>query len=156
MGILFSLIVSLTMLMVAVSVYEKAKRVATEKPVPAKVTKVWTEHGRSGRRFYYAHLIFDRKQNDGTVVHCDVPTVSLGPQPATVGGSLTIYPSNTGCWDPDVICESCDTPYPYPSLRGALAIASISGLVLVFLSWRVTHDIRRDASRPKRGEQPAV
>jgi hypothetical protein len=146
-GILFSLIVSLTMLMVAVSVYKKAKRVASETPVPAKVTKVWTEHGRSGRRFYYAHLIFDRKQNDGTLVHCDVPTVSLGPQPATVGGSLTIYPSNTGCWDPDVICESCDTPYPYPSLRGALVIASISGLVLVFLSWRVMRDIRRDASR---------
>jgi hypothetical protein len=130
--------------MFAASVHEKANRVATETPVTATVVKVWTERAPKGTRLlYYAHLIFDRKQSDGEVVHCDVPKVGLGPQPATVGGAVTIYPRNTSCWEPDVICENCDAPYPYMSLRGMLIVASMSGLICLFLTLRVLRDIRR-------------
>src|SRR5580692_3256881 len=99
-------------------VHEKVKRLATATPVIATVAKAWSEQGKSkgGRPVYYAQLIFDRKQNDGDIVHCDVPRVGLGQQPTTVGATIKVAPRATTCWEPDVICETCVAPSDYLTL----------------------------------------
>lgn len=142
-----SLVVSLMMLMFAASGYEKAKRVATEAPVSATVANVWSTRTKGGGQVFFAHLIFDRKLSDGEVVHCDVPKVSLGLQPAKAGGSITIYPRATSCWEPDVLCENCDSPYSNMPVRAILLVASISGLIFLFVAWRLLRDIRREGNR---------
>ena len=127
----------------AVGVHEKAKRLATETPVTATVAKVWSERGKSkgGGLVYHAQLIFDRKQSDGEIVHCDVPRVDLGVHPATVGATIKVAPRATTCWEPDVICETCAAPSGYLTLS-LLILAAVSGLICSFLIWNTVRDIQ--------------
>lgn len=134
------------LLLFAVSAHEKEVRVAAEAPVTATVASAWSESIKGGRN-YFAHLIFDRKQTDGEVVHCDVPKVRLGLQPANTGGTITIYPRATSCWEPDVLCESCASPYSNIPVRELLLVASTLGLIFLFLTWRFLRDIRRERIR---------
>jgi hypothetical protein len=147
MVITMTFFVSLGCLMGAAGVYGTAKRLATETPVPATVTKVWSERGpQKGRELvYHAQLVFDRKQNDGEIVHCDVPRVDLGIQPATVGATIKVAPRATSCWEPDVICETCVAPSGYLAL-GMLIIAAVSGLICLFLTLSTVREAKYRAA----------
>ncbi|SRR5579871_4493566 len=118
---------SVLCLIAALVVQQTAQRLATETPVPAKVVKVWTQRIGKGGPVYFAHLIFDRRQGDGTAVHCDVPQVRIGP-PTTVGATITVAPRTTTCWEPDVICERCVQP-SNAIAWGLLVAAVASGLI---------------------------
>jgi hypothetical protein len=141
MVIAMTLCVSLACLTGAAVVFVTAKRLATETPVMATVAKVWSQRGAKGRDLvYHAQLIFDRKQNDGEVVHCDVPRVNLGIKPATVGATIKVAPRATSCWDPDIICETCVAPTGYHAL-GFLLVAAVSGLICFFLTRSAVREI---------------
>jgi hypothetical protein len=128
-----TLAVSLGCLTGAAGVYAMARRLATETPVAATVAKVWSERTtKGGQPLYQAQLIFDRIQNDGKIVHCDVPRVFLGIQPTTAGATIKVAPRVTSCLEPDVICETCVAPSGHLAL-GMLIIAVVSGLICFFL-----------------------
>ena len=143
MIIVITLFVSLGCLMGAAAVYGTARRLATETPVTATVARVWSERATSkgGGLVYHARLIFDRKQNDGEIIHCDVPRVDLGIQPTTVGAAIKVAPRATSCWEPDVICETCVAPSGILAL-GMLIIAAASGLICFFLMWSIVRGIQ--------------
>lgn len=147
MVIAATLVASLGCLIAAIGVYAKVSRLASETPVPAKVVNVRSERGHSkGRELvYYAQLIFDRKQDDGKTIHCDVPNVFLGIQPAAVGAIITVAPRPTSCVEPDVICETCVTP----SNRLALAfliVGLIFGLICFVLTRNIVRSVRMESS----------
>jgi hypothetical protein len=100
-----TLFVSLGCLIGAFVVHVEARRLAVETPVTATVAKVWSKRARGGP-IYFAQLIFDRKQSDGEIIHCDVPDVRIGAQPKTVGARIKVAPRLTTCWEPDIICET--------------------------------------------------
>jgi hypothetical protein len=127
-----ALVVSLGCLTGAAGVYGTARRLATETPVTATVAKVWSERTSKGQPLYHAQLIFDRIQNDGKIVHCDVPRVFLGIQPTTDGATIKVAPRVTSCLEPDVICETCVAPSGHLAL-GMLIIAVASGSICFFL-----------------------
>ncbi len=113
-------------LLIAATVHQKATRLSVTTPVTATVVQAWVE--RSGRGpHYFAHLIFDRKQDDGASVHCDVPRVATG-QPATAGATLTVAPRATTCFEPDVICDTCTPPNEYFAFAMVIA-AAVFGLI---------------------------
>ena len=147
MMITMTLFASLGCLMGAVAVHVKVKRLATETPVIATIAKVWSERGQSkGRQLvYYAQLIFDRKQNDGEIVHCDVPRVNLGIQPATVGAAIKVAPRTTTCWEPDIICETCAALSDYFTLIW-LVTAAVFGLICSFLIRSTLREIKYKAA----------
>jgi hypothetical protein len=125
--IVMTLFISLGCLGVAPLVYQKARRLATATPVTATVVKVWSKRTSKTGSTYFARLIFDRKQNDGEIIHCDVPDVVIGP-PTTVGAMIKVAPRPTTCWEPDIICETCAAPSNGLAL-GILIVAVASGLV---------------------------
>jgi hypothetical protein len=139
--------VSLGCLMGAAGVSAAARRLASETPVMATVARVWSERATSkgGGLVYHARLIFDRKQNDGEIIHCDVPRVDLGIQPTTVGATIKVAPRATSCWEPDVICATCIAPTGYLAL-GMLTIAAVSGLICFFLAWSIVRGSRNKAA----------
>jgi hypothetical protein len=132
--IVMTVFVSLGCLIGALAVHGKVTRLATETPVMATVAEAWSERkpkgGGPGPN--YAHLIFDRKQNDGDIVHCDVPRVGLGQQSTTAGATIKVAPRATTCWEPDVICETCAAPSDYLA-SGLLVAAAVFGLICSFL-----------------------
>jgi hypothetical protein len=128
--------ISLVCMVIALTVQSNANRLAVETPVVAKVAQVWSRAARGGP-VYRAHLIFDRKQSDGQIVHCDVPRVDLGARPPFVGGTIKIYPRAESCWEPDVVCETCMVPSGRIALS-FLTIAVISGFCLCFFVTRRT------------------
>jgi hypothetical protein len=132
MTTVMTVFVSLACLMGALAVHGKVTRLATDTPVMATVAKAWSERKGGGGGPNYAQLIFDRKQNDGDIVHCDVPRVGLGQQPAAVGATIKVAPRATTCWEPDVICETCAAPSDYLAL-GLLVTAAVFGLICFFL-----------------------
>lgn len=146
MTITATFLVSLGCLLVALAVYANAKRLASETPVTATVAKVRSERGQSkGRELvYYAQLIFDRKQNDGNVIHCDVPNVFLGIQRVTVGATIMVAPRTTTCVAPDVICETCVAPSGHLAL-GLLIVGAVSGLICFFLVRNAVSEMQNKA-----------
>jgi hypothetical protein len=133
---------SLGCLMAALVMHVDVKRLATETPVTATVAKVWSKQIGKGGPTYFARLIFDRKQSDGDIIHCDVPDVLIGP-PTTVGAMIKVAPRPTTCWEPDVICETCAAPSDALAL-GLLIVAAVSGLIC-FLQFRI---ILREKNKP--------
>jgi hypothetical protein len=144
MMIVFTLFAALGFLMAAAVVHDKVRRLATETPVMATVAKAWSEPAKGGP-VYYAQMIFDRKQNDGGLVHCDVPRVSLGQQPATVGATIKVAPRATSCWEPDIICETCAAPSDTLAL-GMLVTAAVFGLICSFLVRSALREIKYGAA----------
>jgi hypothetical protein len=133
---------SLGCLVAAAGVQGAAHRLATATPVTATVAKVWSERApKGGGLVYRAQLIFDRKRNDGEIVHCDVPRVDLGIHPATVGDTIKIAPRDTSCWEPDIICETCVAPSGRLALV-MLIIAVISGWICFFVVRRTVREIK--------------
>jgi hypothetical protein len=128
---MFTLVVSFLCLMIAAVVHQKAKLMAAATPVPATVLQVWSKRLSRGEPTYFARLIFDRKQNDGEIVHCDVPDVLIG-QPAAVGATLTVGPRAETCWEPYIFCENCAMPNDHLALA-LLIIAVILGFACLFM-----------------------
>jgi hypothetical protein len=146
MIIAIALAISLGCLTAAAGVYGMARRLATETPVTATVARVWSERAsKGGQPLYHAHLIFDRIQNDGKIVHCDAPRVFLGIQPTTVGATIKVAPRTTSCLEPDVICETCIAPTGHLAL-GMLIIAAVSGLICFFLMRSTVRGIQNKAA----------
>jgi hypothetical protein len=129
--IVMTLLVALGCLIAAFVMHVEVERLATEMPVTATVAKVRSRMDR-GQRIYSAQLIFDRKQSDGAIIHCDVPDVQMGP--TTVGAMIKIAPRNTTCWQPDIICETCALPSDALALD-MLIVAAVSGLIFFLLLW---------------------
>jgi hypothetical protein len=130
--------ISLACMVIAITVQSKADRLATETPVVAKVARVWSQAAKSGP-VYRAQLIFDRKQSDGQIVHCDVPRVDLGVMRPAVGGTIEIAPRADSCWEPDVICETCMVPSGRIALS-FLMIAVASGCLCFVVTRRTLRD----------------
>ncbi len=122
-----TIFVSLAFLVVTLATWGKAHRLATNTPVMATVAKIWSERTRSKNVVvYYAQLIFDRKQENGDTIHCDVPRVLLGQLRVAAGEAIKIAPRATSCWEPDIICETCGAPTVQLALS-MLVISALSG-----------------------------
>jgi hypothetical protein len=128
-----TLLISLGCLIAALVMHVEVKRLATETPVVATVAKVRTKQIGKGGPTYFARLIFDRKQSNGDIIHCDVPNVLIGP-PITVGAMIKVAPRPTTCFEPDVICETCAAPSDALVLD-MLIVAAISGLISFLQLW---------------------
>jgi hypothetical protein len=129
----------------AAVVHQKARLLATGTPVDATVAKLWTEQAKSkgGGLVYFARLVFDRRQGNSSVVHCDVPRVLIGVHPTTLGPTIKVVPQAASCWEPYVICETCPQPSDNLAL-GLLTVAAVSGLIF-FVQARI---ILREKSKP--------
>jgi hypothetical protein len=127
-----TLVVSLGCLIAALVMHVAVKRLATETPVTATVAQVRTKMDK-GNLMYSVRLIFDRKQSDGNVVHCDVP-VDLGMRPTRLGEAIKISPQNTSCFAPHIICDTCAAPSDAFALD-MLMVAVVSGLICFLLFW---------------------
>ena len=130
--------ISLACAVIALTVQSAANRLAAETPVVAKVAKVWSQASKSGLE-YRAQLIFDRKQSDGQIVHCDVPRVDLGMTRPIVGGTIKIAPRAESCWEPDVMCETCTVPSGRIALS-FLTIAIVSGWLCFVVTRRTLRE----------------
>ena len=128
-----ALLVSLGCLITAFVMHIDVKRRATETPVIATIAKVRSQINK-GDYIYFAQLSFDRKQGDGSMVHCDVPDVPFGMRRMTAGATIKVAPRAATCWDPDIICETCAAPSDSVALD-MLMIAAISGLICFLLFW---------------------
>jgi len=95
-----------------------------------------------GNLTYSVRLIFDRKQSDGNVVHCDVP-VDLGMRPTRLGEAIKVSPQNTSCFAPHIICDTCAAPSDALALD-MLTVAVASGLIC-FLLFSITS---REKNKP--------
>lgn len=137
-----TLLVSLGCLIIALVVHTNVKRRATETPVTATVGNVWSEPGRGGPT-YFARLIFDRKQSDGEIIHCDVPHVEIGP-PIKAGTTIKVAPRSATCWEPDIICETCSQSSDALAMD-MLIVAAISGLICTFLFWLTLREKNKPA-----------
>jgi hypothetical protein len=144
MTITFTLFASLGFLAAAAVVHDKVRRLAAETPVMATVARAWSEPAKGGP-VYYARLIFDRKQHDGGMVHCDVPRVSFGQQSTRVGATIKVAPRVTTCWEPDVICETCTAPSDTVTF-GMLAAAAVFGLICWFVVRSTLREIKYGAA----------
>jgi hypothetical protein len=133
-----TLFVSLWCLLLAAVVHQKAQRLSTAAPVTATVAKVWSKRISKGGPTYFARLIFDRKQSDGDIVHCDVPDVLIG-QPATVGAAIKVVPRSTTCWEPDIFCETCAASNNDFALV-MLMVAAVSGLICFVQFWIILRE----------------
>jgi hypothetical protein len=128
-----TLLISLGCLMTALVMHIDVKRRAIDTPVTAAVVKVWIEQSKRGGPTYFARLIFDRKQGDGEIIHCDVPHVLIR-QPVKVGTMIKVAPRATTCFEPDVICETCASPSDALALD-ILITGGVSGLICILLFW---------------------
>jgi hypothetical protein len=79
------------------------------------------------------------------MVHCDVPNIFLGIQPATVGATIMIAPRATTCSEPDVICNTCVRASGSLAL-GFLLVAALSGLIFFFQVRNVMRDIQNKSA----------
>jgi hypothetical protein len=129
-----TLAISLGCLIAAFVMHIEVERLATEEPVTATAAQVRSKMYK-GNLVYSARLVFDRKQSDGKLVHCDVPDVEMGMRPTTRGEAIKISPRNTSCLEPHVICETCSAPSDSLAL-GWMIVAVVSGLVC-FLQVRI-------------------
>jgi hypothetical protein len=124
-------LVSFGCLIAAIIIHFEVKRMATQTPVTATVAQVQTKMYK-GNLVYSVRLIFDRKQTDGSVVHCDLPNVEMGP--TKIGDAIKVSPQNTSCFAPDIICDTCAAPSDALALD-LLIVAAISGLICFLLFW---------------------
>jgi len=122
-------------LIFAAFIFVTKQRLSLETPANATIANVWTEgHLNKSQAYtqYYARLVFDRKQSDGTIVHCDVPRVKLGAN-APVSTTLKIFPRPTSCWDPDFLDVS---DLPGDRYIPISLVISLASAVLSFLLFR--------------------
>jgi hypothetical protein len=132
-------------LMVAVGAQQMDRRLAADPPVTATVRKAWIEHFKGPVQF--ARLVYDRKQPDGEVVHCDVPRVRVGYRDLGLkaGDTITIAPRPNTCWEPDIICETCAPPPPH-LVSVLFVISAVSGLLFGLLVWGALRAQRSNAA----------
>ncbi len=128
-----TLLVSLGCLIAALVTHVEVKRLATETPVTATVAQVRSKMYK-GNLIYSVRLIFDRKQGDGNVVHCDVPDVEMGMRSTKLGEAIKVSPQNTSCFAPHIICDTCAAPSDVLALD-MLMVAVVSGLICFLLFW---------------------
>jgi hypothetical protein len=128
-----TLLVSLGCLIAALVMHVEVKRLAKETPVTATVAQVRSKMYK-GNLIYSVRLIFDRKQSDGNVVHCDVPDVEMGMRPTKLGEAIKVSPQNTSCFAPHIICDTCAAPSDVLALD-MLMVAVVSGLICFLLFW---------------------
>lgn len=122
-----TLLICLGCLIGAAVIRQNARLLAV--PVEATIASAWVERGKSnvGEPVYYARLVFDRIQNTGGIVHCDVPRVRIG-QSATIDSKIEVFPHATSCREPYVKCKTCARPSDSLELS-VLIIAIVSGLI---------------------------
>jgi len=128
------LLISIVSLIAAVASHERGLRLASDPRVTATVKNVLI--GRNGKPGEYAHLIYDRNDQTGRLVHCDVPRVRIGniARRLTTGDLVTIAPRANSCSEPDIICEICASSEESVAV---LSLASaVSGVLFVVLIWR--------------------
>ena len=132
-AIIATLFVSLVGLMNAGAMHAKIKRLATVTPTTATVIRAWREVHKN--TFDYAHITFDRKENDGHVVHCDLPKADVTRFGRTfaAGDTMLVAPRPMTCWEPDAICENCQ-PDEH-DVFAVLKMAAIAGLLCCYLIW---------------------
>jgi hypothetical protein len=128
-----TLLVSFGCLIATLIMHFEAKRLATQTPVTATVAQVRSKMSK-GELIYSVRLIFDRKQSDGSVVHCDVPDVGMGVRPTKLGEAIKVSPQNTSCFAPHIICDTCAAPSDALALE-LLIVAAVSGLICFLLFW---------------------
>jgi hypothetical protein len=126
-----TLLVSLGCLIAALVMHVEVKRLATQTPVTATVAQVRSKMYK-GDLIYSIRLIFDRKQSDGNVVHCDVPNIEMGMRLTKLGEAIKISPQNTSCFAPHIICDTCAAPSDAFALD-MLMVAVISGIICFLL-----------------------
>jgi hypothetical protein len=128
------LLISLSSLIAAVAAHERGLRLASDSTVIATVKNVLM--GRSGTPGEYAHLTYDRRDQDGQFVHCDVPRVHIGNIARRIapGDLVTIAPRADSCWDPDIICDICAPTKE--SVQVLSLVSVVSGVLFVVLIWR--------------------
>src|ERR1700754_4711933 len=85
--------------------YHRFKHISTPTTVTRSATVRDIPIGRSGAPGDYAHLTFDRNDQNGRLVHCDVPQVHGGEiaHRLSPGDLIAIAPRVSSCWDPDII-----------------------------------------------------
>lgn len=132
-------------LMGAVGEQQRARRLTADPPVTATVRKAWIEHQKGPVQF--AHLVYDRKQPEGEVAHCDVSRVRVGGSDLTLrtGDTITIAPRPNTCWEPDIICETCAPPSPQ-RVSVLFVISAVSGLLFSLLLWGALRALRSNAA----------
>jgi hypothetical protein len=141
-----TLLISLGCLITALVMYVEVKRLATETPVTATVAQVRSKMYK-GDLIYSVRLIFDRKQSDGNVVHCDVPDVEMGVRPTKLGEAIKVSPQNTSCFAPHIICDTCAAPSDALALD-MLIVAAVSGLICFLLFWITLREKNKTKARP--------
>ena len=138
-----TLLISLGCLLAALVMHVEVKRLATQTPVTATVAQVRSKMYK-GNLIYSVRLIFDRKQPDGNVVHCDVPDIEAGVRPTKLDEAIKVSPQNTSCFAPHIICDTCAAPSDALALD-MLIVAVASGLIC-FLLFRMT---LREKNKPE-------
>jgi hypothetical protein len=132
--ICLSLLISIASLVAAVAAHERGLRLASNPTVIATVKNILI--GRGGTSGEYAHLIYDRKDQNGQLIHCDLPRVRIGnfARKLTNGDPVTIAPRANSCWEPDIICEICASSKE--SVEVLSAVSAASGVLFAALIWR--------------------